>query len=92
LRAEGGQQSVPSPFCRENGSVQRLIRNRNCKRFYVREQVVKRDLTDASKNSHLDQPGCGQPMQLAYLALFAILVLNGLVVLLALSHAMNNRD
>ena len=31
-------------------------------------------------------------MELLYLALIAILALNGLVVLLALSHAMNNRE
>ena len=31
-------------------------------------------------------------MELLYLAVFAILALNGLVVLLALSHAMNNRE
>ena len=31
-------------------------------------------------------------MELLYLALFAILVLNGLVVLLAISHAMNSHD
>jgi hypothetical protein len=31
-------------------------------------------------------------MELLYLALFAILALNGLVVILAISHAMNNRE
>ena len=31
-------------------------------------------------------------MELLYLAVFAILALNGLVLLLAISHAMNNRE
>ena len=31
-------------------------------------------------------------MELLYLGLFALLALNGLVVLLAISHAMNNRE
>jgi hypothetical protein len=36
--------------------------------------------------------GWGRAMELLYVAVFAILALNGIVLLLAISHAMNNRD
>jgi hypothetical protein len=51
--------------------------------------VLKADLTN-SYNTPLRSPE--DRLEFLYIALFAVLAVNGLVVLIALSHAMNNRD